>query len=176
MLNWRVRVWSEKKAGDGDDDDDDVRSTANNVEPSYTKACSSSFRTDATFSPTPDHTPPTHPTTHKHTLSLCLITSIYAPSQANLEKLAGYCSEFLVHGVDVEGKQAGIMDDLVEALGLWSPIPVTYCGGARALGDVKRVYELGRGRVDLTIGSALDIFGGKLAIKDVVDFVNTELR
>jgi len=85
-----------------------------------------------------------------------------------LDKLALSCDEFLVHGVDMEGKQAGIEADLIELLGNWSPIPVTYAGGATTLLDLDRVNELGVGRVDLTIGSALDIFGGDVPYQDVV--------
>jgi phosphoribosylformimino-5-aminoimidazole carboxamide ribotide isomerase len=82
--------------------------------------------------------------------------------------LADYCDEFLVHGVDVEGKRTGIESDLVEMLGRWSPIPVTYAGGATQLADLDRVKELGQGKVDLTIGSALDIFGGDVPYQEVV--------
>jgi len=87
-----------------------------------------------------------------------------------LEMLADYCDEFLVHGVDVEGKMQGIQEDLVELLGAHSPIPVTYAGGVRSFDDLDRGEELGQGRVDLTIGSALDIFGGKIPYRDVVDW------
>jgi phosphoribosylformimino-5-aminoimidazole carboxamide ribotide isomerase len=89
-------------------------------------------------------------------------------SRDTLEWLSEYCDEFLVHGVDVEGKRTGIEARLVEMLGAWSPIPVTYAGGARTLADLDRVKELGKGRVDLTIGSALDIFGGDVRYRDVV--------
>ncbi len=81
-------------------------------------------------------------------------------SRQSLKALAGWCAEFLVHAVDVEGLCGGIDEDMVELLGRWSPIPVTYAGGARSLEDLARVQRLGQGRVDLTIGSALDIFGG----------------
>lgn len=64
--------------------------------------------------------------------------------------------------------QLGIDDALVRALGAWSPIPVTYAGGARTLEDLDRVRVAGNGRVDITVGSALDIFGGKLPYADVV--------
>ncbi len=73
-----------------------------------------------------------------------------------------------MHGVDVEGLRLGIERPLVELLGAASPIPVTYAGGAQSLQDLELVKQLGRGRVDLTIGSALDIFGGSLAYSDVV--------
>jgi len=85
-----------------------------------------------------------------------------------LEALSAHCSEFLVHGVDVEGKRAGIEEPLVEMVGRLSPIPVTYAGGAQTLTDLDRVNALGQGRVDLTIGSALDIFGGDVPYRDVV--------
>ncbi|KAG1666166.1 hypothetical protein FOA52_011578 [Chlamydomonas sp. UWO 241] len=90
-----------------------------------------------------------------------------ALSEATLATLAQSCDEFLVHGVDVEGMQLGIDDKLVELLGKWSPIPVTYAGGARTLEDLERVNSCGAGRVDITVGSALDIFGGKLPYTDV---------
>lgn len=93
-----------------------------------------------------------------------------ALTKETLDKLGAYCDEFLVHAVDVEGKQAGIQTDLVEFLGEHSPIPVTYAGGVRNLEDLDLVERLGRGRVDVTVGSALDIFGGTLAYKDVVDW------
>lgn len=84
--------------------------------------------------------------------------------------LAEYCAEYLVHGVDVEGQRLGIEQPLVELLGAYSPIPVTYAGGARSLEDLERVRQLGGGRVDLSIGSALDIFGGAVAYRDVVSW------
>jgi phosphoribosylformimino-5-aminoimidazole carboxamide ribotide isomerase len=78
----------------------------------------------------------------------------------NLQKLSASCAEFLVHAVDVEGLCKGIDEELVGKLGRWSPVPVTYAGGASSLADLEKVTKLGQGRVDLTIGSALDIFGG----------------
>jgi len=77
-----------------------------------------------------------------------------------LAQLSSHCAEFLIHAADVEGLQAGIDEELVKLLGQACPIPVTYAGGARSLEDLKRVNELSAGKVDLTIGSALDIFGG----------------
>jgi phosphoribosylformimino-5-aminoimidazole carboxamide ribotide isomerase len=77
-----------------------------------------------------------------------------------LKKLAGRCAEFLVHAVDVEGLCRGIDRKLVEKLGQWTPIPTTYAGGANSLADLEEVTRLGQGKIDLTIGSALDIFGG----------------
>lgn len=80
---------------------------------------------------------------------------------ANLKELASHCAEFLIHAADVEGLQSGIDEELVTLLGKVSDVPVTYAGGARNLDDLKRVHELSNGNVDLTIGSALDIFGGR---------------
>lgn len=77
-----------------------------------------------------------------------------------LKKFSDYCAEFLIHAVDVEGLCNGIDRGLVEKLGQWTPIPMTYAGGANSLDDLEAVTQLGQGRVDLTIGSALDIFGG----------------
>ncbi|HOP75629.1 MAG TPA: phosphoribosylformimino-5-aminoimidazole carboxamide ribotide isomerase [Bacillota bacterium] len=89
-------------------------------------------------------------------------------NRETLEDLAGYCDEFLIHGVDVEGKRQGVQEELVQLLGEWAPIPVTYAGGARNLEDLELVKRLGRGKVDLTIGSALDIFGGTLPYRVVL--------
>lgn len=82
-------------------------------------------------------------------------------SERTLKDLAGMCAEFLVHAVDVEGLCRGIDPRLVRMLGQCSPIPTTYAGGANSLADLEEVDRLGGGHVDLTIGSALDIFGGK---------------
>jgi phosphoribosylformimino-5-aminoimidazole carboxamide ribotide isomerase len=88
-----------------------------------------------------------------------------------LRKFAGSCAEFLVHAVDVEGLCRGIDRELVEKLGQWTPIPTTYAGGANSLADLEEVTRLGQGKVDLTIGSALDIFGGNgVRYDDVVKF------
>lgn len=93
-----------------------------------------------------------------------------------LRQLAEYCDEFLVHGVDVEGKQCGILEDLVELLGKHSPIPVTYAGGVRSIEDLELVERIGNGKVDCTVGSALDIFGGSLKYEDVVKWHNERNR
>ncbi|MDG1890246.1 MAG: phosphoribosylformimino-5-aminoimidazole carboxamide ribotide isomerase [Verrucomicrobiota bacterium] len=92
-------------------------------------------------------------------------------SREVLTDLANHCAEFLVHGVDVEGLCAGVDLDLVRKLADWSPIPVTYAGGARVLEDLETVHRESNGRVDLTIGSALDIFGGTgVTYREAVDF------
>ena len=81
-------------------------------------------------------------------------------SAATLQDLARSCAEFLIHAVDVEGLCRGIDLELVQLLGQYVPIPTTYAGGARTLEDLQTVTAMGRGRIDLTIGSALDLFGG----------------
>ena len=79
-----------------------------------------------------------------------------------LEDLSAFCAEFLIHAADVEGKCEGIDEALVELLGAACPLPCTYAGGARDISDLDRVEALSAGRVDLTFGSALDLFGGDL--------------
>ncbi|EMD40674.1 hypothetical protein CERSUDRAFT_43497 [Gelatoporia subvermispora B] len=80
----------------------------------------------------------------------------------SLDLLAEYCSEFLIHAADVEGLCQGIDEELVEKLGEWVTIPTTYAGGAKSVEDLKTVDRLSHGKVDLTFGSSLDIFGGTL--------------
>ena len=81
-------------------------------------------------------------------------------SRETLGSLAAHCDEFLIHAADVEGLCRGIDSELVAKLADWTPLPTTYAGGARSLADLDEVTRVGRGRIDLTIGSALDIFGG----------------
>ncbi len=90
-------------------------------------------------------------------------------NEGTLDLLSEYCDEFLVHAADVEGKQKGIEKNVVKILGDWGKIPVTYAGGAGSLDDVKELKEIGKGRVDVTIGSALEIFGGSLKLEDIID-------
>jgi len=90
---------------------------------------------------------------------------------ANLDRLAASCAEFLIHAADVEGRCQGVETALVEQLGRWEGIPVTYAGGIRGRADLELIRDLGHGRLDFTVGSALDIFGGSgLAYEDVVAF------
>ncbi|MCQ2507979.1 MAG: phosphoribosylformimino-5-aminoimidazole carboxamide ribotide isomerase [Dorea sp.] len=79
-----------------------------------------------------------------------------------LRTIAAYCDEFLVHGVDVEGKASGVETELVELLAKESPIPTTYAGGIGSLEDLEHFRQISAGRLDFTIGSALDLFGGKI--------------
>ena len=83
-------------------------------------------------------------------------------SEKVLCDMAGYCDEFLVHGVDVEGKAAGIDETLAALLGQYTGSPVTYAGGISSVEDIERFRMLTGGQVDFTIGSALDLFGGHL--------------
>ncbi|OMH39405.1 phosphoribosylformimino-5-aminoimidazole carboxamide ribotide isomerase [Motiliproteus sp. MSK22-1] len=88
-----------------------------------------------------------------------------------INELSQHCAEFLIHAADVEGLQGGIDEELVELLGKICPIPVTYAGGARTLDDLKLVEKLSAGKVDLTIGSALDIFGGQgVTLEDCIEW------
>jgi phosphoribosylformimino-5-aminoimidazole carboxamide ribotide isomerase len=92
-------------------------------------------------------------------------------SPESLAFFAAFCSEFLIHAADVEGKCAGVAEDLVADLAEWTPLPTTYAGGVRDLNDLRLVRELGRNRLDVTIGSALDIFGGStITYREAVRF------
>ena len=87
-----------------------------------------------------------------------------------MDRLSDYCAEFLIHAVDVEGRCRGIEEQLVEMLGRWDGLPVTYAGGISCEADVSAIGMLGRGRLDFTVGSALDIFGGRgLRYEDLVE-------
>ncbi len=82
-----------------------------------------------------------------------------------------YCDEFLIHAVDVEGKSEGIEEELVELLGNWGKIPMTYAGGVHSFYDLDILRGLGRGKIDVTIGSALDLFGGSMEFEKVLDYM-----
>ncbi|MCJ1470456.1 Enzyme that catalyzes the fourth step in the histidine pathway [Pseudocyphellaria aurata] len=82
-------------------------------------------------------------------------------NENSIKLLEPFCSEFLIHAADHEGLQRGIDEDLVRSLGQWCTLPVTYAGGGKHLNDLESVKAISLGRVDLTIGSALDIFGGE---------------
>ena len=88
-----------------------------------------------------------------------------------LQQLSEHCAEFLIHAADVEGLQNGIDQELVSLLGQHTKIPVTYAGGARSIDDLALVERLSNGHVDLTIGSALDIFGGSgITLQQCIDW------
>lgn len=92
-------------------------------------------------------------------------------NRQTLDELSGYCDEFLIHAVDVEGKSAGIEEPVAGLLGGWGKRPVTYAGGVHSFEDLDRLRELGKNRVDVTIGSALDLFGGRMAFRDVMAYM-----
>ena len=85
-----------------------------------------------------------------------------------LERLSQYADEFLVHAVDVEGKAAGIEKELAILLGGWSKIPITYAGGVGSMEDLRELKELGKNNLNVTVGSALDLFGGKMKFEKVL--------
>jgi len=89
-------------------------------------------------------------------------------NRKNIEDLEKFCAEFLVHAVDVEGMMCGVDEELIKLLTEITNIPVTYAGGITSLDDLDLINEIGKGRIDATVGSALDIFGGKLPYADVV--------
>ncbi len=89
-----------------------------------------------------------------------------------LDTLCTYCDEFLVHAVDVEGKSSGIEEPLVRLLGNWGKIPITYAGGVGSFRDLERLKALGKNRIHVTIGSALDLFGGPMAYEEVIGYIN----
>ncbi len=90
-----------------------------------------------------------------------------------LEELAGFCDEFLIHAVDVEGKSMGIDRRLVEILAQSTPIPTTYAGGIATMDDINLIRSAGDGKIDVTVGSALDIFGGTgIGYRELVDLFN----
>ena len=92
-------------------------------------------------------------------------------NRETLDLLSGYCSEFLVHAVDVEGKAKGIEEIVAALLGEWDGIPITYAGGVGSYRDLMKLKALGRNKVDVTIGSALDLFGGEMEFKKVLDLI-----
>lgn len=98
-----------------------------------------------------------------------------AVDEKSLAYFASFCAEFLIHAVDVEGQCAGIAEDITALLGRHAPIPTTYAGGVRTLDDLQRIKELGHNRLDATIGSALDIFGGSgITYAEAVAFNRSE--
>jgi phosphoribosylformimino-5-aminoimidazole carboxamide ribotide isomerase len=78
-----------------------------------------------------------------------------------LDRLSGYCFEYLIHAVDVEGRCQGIETELVSLLAQWDGLPITYAGGIHSMEDIHIIRQIGRERIDFTVGSALDIFGGQ---------------
>lgn len=96
--------------------------------------------------------------------------SDFEVNEESIHMIEQYCDELLIHAVDVEGKRSGMQEELVQDLAEWTAIPTTYAGGVRSLEDLKKFELLGRSKLHVTIGSALDIFGGDLRYDDVVDY------
>ena len=92
----------------------------------------------------------------------------FALTPEGMGELTSYCDEFLIHGVDVEGKRCGIEADLVALLAQESTLPVTYAGGIGSLEDIEKIGAMGKGHIDYTVGSALDIFGGDLSLEKIL--------
>ena len=91
-------------------------------------------------------------------------------TEETLRELSEYCDEFLIHGVDSEGKSSGIEKDLVKILAQSDARPMTYAGGVGSFKDLEILRDLGKNRIDVTVGSALDLFGGPMKFHDVIKF------
>jgi phosphoribosylformimino-5-aminoimidazole carboxamide ribotide isomerase len=91
-----------------------------------------------------------------------------------LEKLGQYCCEFLIHAVDMEGKMSGVDGDLTALLADASPLSCVYAGGISSYDDIELIRKRGAGRIDYTVGSALDIFGGHLSYTELVRLSSQE--
>ncbi len=88
-----------------------------------------------------------------------------------LDQLSERCDEFLIHAVDVEGKSEGIEEELVQYLGKWNGVPITYAGGVHSLADITKLREYGNEKIHVTVGSALELFGGSLSLEAVMEAV-----
>lgn len=94
-----------------------------------------------------------------------------------LERLAPYCSEFLIHAADVEGKCDGMDHELVRLLSSFDTRKVTYAGGVACMDDLVQIDEISEGKLDVTVGSALDLFGGfGLRYRDLLKWNREEAR
>ena len=89
----------------------------------------------------------------------------------SLDYFSNFCDEFLIHAVDVEGKNNGIEAEVAALLGDWGKIPITYAGGVHDFRDLDLLKKLGRGKVDVTIGSALDLFGGGMCFEETLEYI-----
>ena len=93
-----------------------------------------------------------------------------------LRELASYCDEYLIHAVDVEGQAAGpdaalfgIFRAYLEETTDDCPVrPITYAGGIHSYDDIRALKEVSEGRVNITVGSALDLFGGTLNTQEIL--------
>ncbi len=89
-------------------------------------------------------------------------------SESLIQQLSSFCDEFLVHAVNVEGTGTGVDEELLQILSAESPVPVTYAGGIGTMEDIRTIQKIGRDRVNFTVGSALDLFGGTLKFNEIV--------
>lgn len=92
-------------------------------------------------------------------------------NEKTLDFFQSYCDEFLIHAVDVEGKASGIEQNLAKMLGDWGKIPITYAGGVGGFEDLNILKNLGKDKLDVTIGSALDLFGGPMQYNKILEFM-----
>lgn len=92
-------------------------------------------------------------------------------NKETLDFFKDYADEFLIHAVDVEGKLSGIEEDLVRILGTWDGIPITYAGGVHSKEDLSKLKLLGNNKIHVTIGSALDLFGGAMNFQETLEFI-----
>lgn len=92
-------------------------------------------------------------------------------NRETLDYFSEFCDEFLIHAVDVEGKSGGIEKEVAKLLGDWAKIPITYAGGVHDFEDLDFLKTLGQNKVDVTIGSALDLFGGSMNFQKVLDYI-----
>lgn len=96
--------------------------------------------------------------------------SDFEVNEETISYIEQFCNELLIHAVDVEGKRSGMQEELVKDLARWTSVPTTYAGGIRSMDDLKKFKELSDGKLHVTIGSALDIFGGDLPYRKVVEY------
>lgn len=97
----------------------------------------------------------------------------FSDFEVNAETIAyieEFCDELLIHAVDVEGKKSGMQESLVRDLTAWTSIPTTYAGGVRSLDDLEKFKTISNGKLHVTIGSSLSIFGGDLPYREVVEY------
>ncbi|MBE5877918.1 MAG: phosphoribosylformimino-5-aminoimidazole carboxamide ribotide isomerase [Lachnospiraceae bacterium] len=91
--------------------------------------------------------------------------------EKTLDMLMNYCDEFLIHAVDVEGKSQGIEEKLVRRLGEWNKLPITYAGGVHCYEDIEVLKQYGYGKIHVTVGSALDLFGGHMTTDKILEYI-----
>ena len=96
--------------------------------------------------------------------------SDFEVNSESIQEIEQYCDELLIHAVDVEGKRSGMQEELVRDLAKWTTIPTTYAGGVRSLEDLQKFEQIANGKLHVTIGSALSIFGGDLEFQTVVEY------